>query len=110
MKRNQNWKRKHHIKKSFSQYIRNEERTSESHTLIDYLKYRHLDVLLNIVVAIVVSVLSSGCFFVLIPVISRSGANFDLKSKTNISHGTQATTEHINYTVYDRQYLNRRSV
>ena len=65
--RNQNWKRKHHIKKSFSQYIRNEERTSESHTLIDYLKYQHLDVLLNIVVAIVVSVLSSGCFFVLIP-------------------------------------------
>ena len=110
MKRNQNWKRKHHIKKSFSRYIKNEERTSESHTLTDYLKDRHLDLLLNIFIAIVVSALSCGCFFVLIPVLSRSGASFDLKSKTNISHDTQETTEHINYNVYDRQYLNRRSV
>ena len=107
-KRNQNWKRKRHIKKTFSRYIKNEERTLESHTFIDYLKNRQLDVLFNIAIAIVVSVLCCGCFFALIPIISRNGENFDPKSMRNISHGTQATVQHINYIVDDRQYFKRR--
>ena len=82
---NQNLKRKRHIKKSFSRCIKDEERTFDIHKSMDFLKNWQFFLLLNVCVAIFVSFLACGCFFVLMLSQINGGLPRDHKLTQNIS-------------------------
>ena len=66
VKKVENLKRKRHIKKSYSQFIKDEERTFDLNNNSDFSTNWQYFVLLNISVAIIASFLACGCFFVLV--------------------------------------------
>ena len=89
VKGNQNLKRKRHIKKSFSSYIKDEERTFDVHKSMDFLKNWQFFLLLNVCVAILVSFLACGCFFVLMLSQINGGLPLEHNLTQNISQGYQ---------------------
>lgn len=98
IKRKQNLKRKRHIKKSFSRHINDGERTSIHNSYKHFLSNRHLDMLLNIVVAIVVSFIVCGGFSVLLPRLANKDLHLKHDERLEASQQTLENTKSINRT------------
>ena len=98
IKGKQNLKRKRHIKKSFSRHIKDEKRTSLKYSYKHFLGNRHLDLLLNIVIAIVVSFITCGGFLVLLPRLANRDLHLKHDERFEASQQTLENTKSINRT------------
>jgi hypothetical protein len=75
VKRNHNLKRKRHIKKSFSEHIKDEHTTLDSNVSLYCNNQLFFDIMVNTIITIGVSIVSCGCFFALMSSMETTSSN-----------------------------------
>ena len=91
VKRNHNFKRKRHIKKSFSHHIKDEHRTLDSNASLYCNKQIFYDIMFNTIITIGVSFVSCGCFFALMSSLDTTNSNSIREDKPSIFQTVHTT-------------------
>ena len=95
VKRNHNFKRKRHIKKSFSHHIKDEHRTLDSNVSLYCNKQLFFDIMFNTIITIGVSFVSCGCFFALMSSLETTNSNSIHSDNSRIFQTVHTTKSHL---------------
>ena len=95
VKRNHNFKRKQHTKRSFSEHIKDEHRTLNSNASLYFNKQLFFDILFKTIVTIGVSIVSCGCFFALMSSMETTRYNSIPNEKPSVFQSVHTTRNHL---------------